>query len=445
MQLNNIDEKKFLSENDAILIAVSGGIDSLSLLYYLISLKDKYHLKLSVAHVNHKRRIKSDEEYLYIESLCQKLNIEFHGMELNPKDNYSNFHDYAHKKRYEFFYEVAKNNNLNKIAVAHHGDDNIETILMRITRGTSFKGYAGIEPITKYKDLTIIRPFLGVSREEIIAYQKEMDFKYYEDESNSHDDYTRNRFRHHIIPLLKNENPNLVEKFNQLASYINDSYELISKEAAKYIENYVIDYSFTATSFNELHKIVKEDVIKKLINSLSSNQIELTYKKNEEIILAILKPSAHKKVIIKGDYYLDRSYDKITLKKNEPLAYDYEYKITDYGTYEIPTGKVIFSPNIIKNSECIYYKLCYNNFNCIFPITIRNRKNGDKVINKGQTKKVKDLFINAKIPLAKRKMIPIFLNSNQEIIFIPTVIRKNNETENKNALYIYYIEGGKSC
>ena len=159
---NNLD-----LANKTIVIAVSTGVDSMALFHAFLSLKEKYNLRLEVAHVNHMVRCESMLEEEYIKNYCMQNNIGFHLMhlKLNPS---LNFQSYARSERYKFFDEVVKKTNAEYLALAHHAIDNMETILMRILRGSSLKGYAGIREVVNKENYLIIRPFLNILKNDII-------------------------------------------------------------------------------------------------------------------------------------------------------------------------------------------------------------------------------------------------------------------------------------
>ena len=162
-------KKGYFKKNETIVIALSGGADSMVLLDILNHLELNLHLIIS--HVNHKKRTESDIEYKNIKDLSEKLNLPFEGL-IVKKNQKVNFHDDSRNQRYSFFKAVAQKYKATKIIVAHHLDDQIETTLMRITRGTSFSGYAGIPKIRKDRNISIVRPLMDVTKQEILNYSK---------------------------------------------------------------------------------------------------------------------------------------------------------------------------------------------------------------------------------------------------------------------------------
>ena len=204
--LNNL-----LNKNDTIVLGVSGGPDSMCLLSMLLKYKDKYNLKIICAHVNHKVRKESEEEKVFVENYALINNIIFEYTELEYEDGFSE--DIARKKRYKFFDELVSKYNAKYLMTAHHGDDEIETIMMRIVRGSNLKGYAGIPKISNNGKYKIVRPLLYMSKDEIIKYLDDNSIKYVVDKSNDSEKYTRNRYRKHMLPFLKSEDKDVHLKF----------------------------------------------------------------------------------------------------------------------------------------------------------------------------------------------------------------------------------------
>ncbi len=431
-----------IKENDLLLLAVSGGIDSMVLLHYLHGISTTKNFDLAVVHLDHQKRKESFLDCQLVVDTCAKLSIECYTEKLVAKDN-ENFHDYARTKRYDFFVEIAKKIGANKIVLAHNSNDNAETILMRLTRGSSFEGYRGILAETNYKGLGIIRPMLSISRAEILAYQQLNKISFNEDSSNQEDHYTRNRYRHHIIPFLKTENPKFLEKFEQFSDYQTKAYKLIEKLAFKFLTDHLIKHkdslAIDVIAFNEIDEILKVDVIKKVINEKTNNSVELSYQNIRDIEELFINAKPHIEMFLNDNLYIYKSYNIMYFSDKKSETVDFNYTIKECQEIKLPNNSsVIITDNPNKYYGNIY-KLCYNNLDFVFPITIRNRRNGDKIITTSGTKKIKDVFINKKISMDIRNQLPIILNSADEIVWIPNVFK--TQTYGENVLYMIYQEG----
>ena len=208
-----------IEPNQTVIMATSGGPDSMALLSLL--LKTKNNLKIVCAHVNHKLRKESEAEAKMVQAYCQKNNIIFEYMEItNYKGNTEN---YARKKRYQFFQSLIKKYNSKYLLTAHHGDDLTETILMRIIRGSSLKGYGAFPQITNQEGYKIYRPLITKTKEEILKYVQKNNIPYVVDKTNESEKFTRNRIRMHILPYLKKENKNIHLKFLNFSKTINET------------------------------------------------------------------------------------------------------------------------------------------------------------------------------------------------------------------------------
>ncbi len=425
--------KNYFKNNETIVLALSGGVDSMVLLDILKSLE--LNLNLIISHVNHKKRTESDIEYNNIKTLAQNLNIPFEGLVVT-KNEKINFHDDSRNQRYDFFKAVAQKYKASKIIVAHHLDDQVETTLMRIIRGTSFSGYAGIPEIRKDRNISIVRPLMDVTKEEIIDYAKKHQIAYYEDSSNNEDIYTRNRYRHNIIPLLKKENPNLNEKIIQFKDYIESADIVLNKLKDAFIKENLFYNNVNLKAFNELDKIIKIKVLKHLVNVSTNNTVEVLYEQYISMITLCLSDSPNKKLSLGNNFNFIKEYDYIYIEKAKKIIKQ-TIEINDFGEYFISDNdSYIFSQNKIEQYNRNYFELCYNNK--VFPLYLRNRNDGDKILLKIGTKKVKDILIDQKIPLSKRDKIFVIANESN-VLWIPG-IKKSYQPECNKKIYIYEVK-----
>ena len=202
---------QLISEGDRLLVACSGGADSVALLTFLHQQKENLGIDIGCIHANHGLRDEeSDADERFVEKLCQKLIIPFYTKTLEIQEilqsENGNLQDVCRRERYHFFEQTMKEKKYNKLAVAHHADDQVESVFMGLTRGTRANGmYAK----RSFGTGELIRPLLFVTRQQIEQYLNIQQYTYREDSSNQKDTYTRNRFRHHIMPLVQEENPNV--------------------------------------------------------------------------------------------------------------------------------------------------------------------------------------------------------------------------------------------
>ncbi len=266
--LKTIEKYNMINNGEKIVVAVSGGPDSICLLNILNNIKDKLNIKIVVAHVNHSLREEANEETEYVKNFCKKLNIECYIKKVDiieiSKKNKVGTEEAGRKERYDFFDEVFSKTKSDRIATAHNLNDNAETVLMNIIRGSGLSGIKGIEEVRDYK---YIRPLIEISRKEIEEYCKEnkLDPKY--DKSNKENIYTRNKIRNILIPLLEKEfNPNIVKsisKLSELAKLDNEYFNNIIKSEYNRIklEENNNEIILNLKEFNKLNNVIKSRLI----------------------------------------------------------------------------------------------------------------------------------------------------------------------------------------
>ena len=268
----NININKYkISPIDTIIIGCSAGPDSMALLHYL---KNNTNNNIICCHINHNVRTESVKEEQYLKNYCKQENITSYTQ--------NNFENEAREKRYNFYEKILKKYNSKYLFLAHHGDDLIETILMKINRGSSIEGYAGIKEISKKNNYYIIRPFIKYTKDDLINYNKKNNITYYIDKSNENTNYTRNRFRKNILPILKKENPNIHKQFlkysNTLLEYNNYIERVIDEILPTiYEQNNIIKFMNNLSPNELMEKISKYKINKLLIEEVSIEDLFMEY------------------------------------------------------------------------------------------------------------------------------------------------------------------------
>lgn len=274
--LETIKKYNLLQEKDTVIVAVSGGPDSMCLLNSLVNLKEKLKLnKIAVAHVNHMLREEAQEETEYVKKYCENKNIEIYIRYANIKEisenNKISEETAGREERYKFFEEIATKINANKIAIAHNLNDNAETVLMHFIRGTGINGLTGIKP---YRDGKYIRPLIECDRKEIEEYCKERKLNPRYDKSNLDNNYTRNKIRNLLIPELKeNYNPNIISGINKLSRIVLKEEEYINKILLETYNEILLQkednkITINLRKFNKLDEYIKESLIIYIIAKL---------------------------------------------------------------------------------------------------------------------------------------------------------------------------------
>lgn len=273
--LETINKYKMIENGDSVIVAVSGGPDSISLLYTLIRLREKLNIKLTVAHVNHMLRDVADSETRYVEHFCECNYVDCFVKRVDVRklaeEQKIGTEEAGRNVRYDFFEEVFEKIHANKIAIAHNKNDNAETVLMNIMRGTGLSGIKGIEPVRNNK---IIRPLIEMDRDSIDKYCSDKSLFPKFDETNLDNSYTRNKVRNLLIPYIKNEfNTNFIDGINRLAELATQEDSYIESVVEKEFNDILIsensqELNLDLQKFNELHDFIKSKVIFKCINEL---------------------------------------------------------------------------------------------------------------------------------------------------------------------------------
>lgn len=415
--------------DDYIIAGISAGPDSMCLLHLLKEKTDK----IVVCHINHNVRKQSEKEEEYLRKYCEKNNIIFETMKIEKYEE-NNFENEARKKRYAFYEKILKKYNSKQLFLAHHGDDLIETVLMKIVRGSNIEGYSGIKRISKVKNYQIIRPLLPYTKNDIISYNKKHNIKYYIDSSNKNINYTRNRFRHKILPLLKKEDQNVHLKFLKY-SCILDEYDkyiksLIKQNVDKIYKNNIIYLD----ELNKLDNFLKKNTLYFIINDIYNNKSDIITDKNINNILNIIdnkKPNLS--LNMPKNKILVKEYNKLYIRENIKDNKQYKIKFKDNITINNYTFVKVDNEDLDNNSICRL-----NSKNIKLPLYLRNRKNGDYILLKGtgNKKKVKDIFIEKKLPMKERTEYPLLVDSSDNILWIPNIkksnfcIKKNENNQN---------------
>lgn len=283
--LKTIEKYKLIESGDGVLIAVSGGPDSMCLLDILNKLKEKLNIKIAVVHVNHGIREEANEETEYIKNYCEKYNIKIYVkyekvVEL-AKQNKIGLEEAGRKVRYDFFDEVLQETKFNKIAIAHNMNDKVETILMNIIRGSGSLGLKGIEPKRENK---YIRPLIEIERKDIEEYCSKNKLNPKFDKSNNDNTYTRNKIRNILIPFIKKEfNPNVIKGINNLSEIVTEEQNYLEKIVNNIYSQIKIeeDKDKVILDLKEFNK--QDTIIKKRLLLLSVNKIFGSSKNIEKI------------------------------------------------------------------------------------------------------------------------------------------------------------------
>ena len=424
--------KSYNLEGFGVLLAVSGGKDSMTMLDLFNYFKYELKLNLVVCHFNHSLRDDADRDEKFVKTQCEKYGLKFYSKKedvlLYSNENKLSTEEGARFLRYKFFDEVKRIENLEYIATAHNKNDLAETVIMRILRGTGINGLIGIQ--SERGDL--IRPILNFSRDEIEKYIEENNIPFVEDKTNFEELYLRNKIRLNLFPILKNEyNPRILDAISRLSNIAFD-YSTISREYIASKEGllwefnrdkilvYIEKLKLQSRSFRNI-------MYREFFEFISKDPDGINYKIIEEIDNLIFSKTGKyieiKNVVFKIEYDKLLIYDKNIFENLEMKFY---FENLDFSLYSTKFFDIIIEQssfdefkNLKQNKDLLFINKKYLDF-----LKIRNKENGDFLELEFGKKKLKDIFIDEKVSKDIRKNIPIFEIENN-IVWVPNIRRSN--------------------
>lgn len=379
--------QNLISPGDAVVCAVSGGADSVALLFAMYLLREKLEISLSAAHFNHGLRgAESDADQKFVEEFCRRYDIRLHIGSGKVVAGKKGLEAAARNARYAFLESLP-----GKIATAHTADDNAETVLMHLIRGTGLKGLGGIAPVRG----RIVRPMLSVTRQEVLSFLQEYHLPHAEDSSNASDDFLRNRLRHNVVPLLKNENPKFAENVSQMALRLRQDEQILSSLTAE-------DFP-CVTALRQMPDGLRRRYIRSFLEQSGVKEPEAEHVALAESLVLSDKPSATAQ--FPGGIILSRSYDR--LEKLENIAPVEQQILSCPGCAELPGVRI--------TCKAAEEAVLQTDRFTVYPhgeMVIRSRKSGDTMRLQGGTKSLKELFIDKKIPASIRCSIPVIADDD---------------------------------
>ena len=380
---------EMVQPGDTVYVAVSGGADSMALLWGMYLLREKLEIQLCAAHFNHRLRgEESDRDEAFVREFCDRWDIPLTVSSGDIQPGKKGLEAAAREARYGFLRQLP-----GKIATAHTADDNAETLLMHLIRGTGLKGLGGISPING----AVIRPMLGITRQQVVAFLEENHISHVEDSTNAGDSFLRNRIRHDIMPLLQKENPRLAENLSATAQRLRQD-EAVLAELSQFAELPAV------SELRTLSPALRSRMLERFLQQCGVPEPEANHIALAESLVFSDNPSASAQ--FPGNVTLCRNYDRlIKAAQSEPLQ---TICLPESGTVELPALglRVICSPatEIVNTTDT--FTICPEG-----ALTLRSRQSGDHIRLPGGTKSLKKLFIDRKIPAATRQLIPILCDS----------------------------------
>ena len=431
-----IDKYHMIQDGDRLIVGVSGGVDSVCLLFALLELRGIYQYDIIVVHVNHELRGKSaDEDEAFVEMLCREHKLEFVGYHVDIRNlaqvKKQSLEEAGRNARRHAFEKTFEEKRGTKIVMAHHKNDNAETLLMNLSRGTGLRGMGGMRPVCG----KVIRPFLCVERKEIEAFADRHLIAYRMDESNASDDYTRNRIRNHVLPFFEEHvNARAVEHMNEAMLQMRELQQYINRQVENaYASGVTINRDkemlINGDEFDRLDEILKGPLIIKCISKMAAKEQDIA-KAHVKAVSSLFKKQVGRKLDLPYNIEAARDYEGVTLRRNmaekkENLS---PVKIQIPGTTKIPGADMTITCTIIgKSDEFSVNSIPQKTYTKWFDydimkndLVIRTRLPGDCITidRNGNTQKLKSYLINEKVPAAIRDTLPL-ITENQQVVWIP--------------------------
>ena len=439
-----IKQQQLITEGDRLLVACSGGVDSMALLSFLIKFQQYFQIDLAVVHVDHMLRGEASEgDRLFVEQIGEKWNVPVFScaipISLFQQQEGGNSQALCRRERYRFFNEVMTKEGFTKLVTAHHADDQLESMLMALTKASSLNGLKGILPFRQLQKHFVIRPFLTVTKCDIGEYLHKEGISYREDASNEKDTYTRNRFRHHIVPILKSENNAVSSHAVQIAQQLVEDdtllMELAHSRFSKLFEQTIKNcYKVKVSAIQNEPLALQRRLILILLNYIynDSNTIQ-SYALCTAILTLLETSEGSQSLDLPENFIARRQYDEIVFERKQQSTPVSKQHLTLNEWHTVGTMRIFIGELAACDDAFLakYRPVFFTASTISFPLSVRTLKDGDRIALPGmqQKKKVSRIFIDDKIPLAKRANWPLVVDATDELLAI-TAVRVNNKFSN---------------
>ncbi len=406
-----------LSSGERVIVAVSGGPDSVCLLHLLQRISPEFNLELFVVHLNHMLREEATVEEEFVRKMAEDMSLPFYSEQIDVRallGKGETLEEGARRIRYDFLRRVSERFSASKVALGHNADDLVETVIFNLTRGTGLRGMRGIPPIRKEEKNIFIRPLINIWREEIEEYLRENQIPYMIDRSNLSLQFTRNKIRHQIIPLLIKINPRAKEAIHRLALIASEAYSLLREEAERRMEELIERRTKSLLQINlaylsSLHPALGKEALRITLGKFVGDMSEI----GSEEVERILEMEEGEALSLPGNLQARRRGETLLLRKGKGKVIPYEVTIQVPGWTSIPQAgleieaKIVEGNFLIKDPACLEVTLDMDKITG--RLVARNWRTGDKMVPLGmsQPKKLQDIFVDCKVSREERHRIPI--------------------------------------
>ncbi|WP_026394672.1 tRNA lysidine(34) synthetase TilS [Acetobacterium malicum] len=464
-----IEEQRILEAGDHVLIGVSGGADSLALLYFLDKFAERFQIAIGVAHLHHGLRgqaADADEEF--VKNFCQQRSIPFFSRQRNIQEisraKKISIEEAGRKERYDFFRIIATDQGYNRIAMGHHINDQAETMLMRLIRGTGVKGVSGIK---SSRDNLYIRPFLCLQKKEILNYCEIHKLAFRTDATNFQRDYTRNKIRLDIMPMILEINPRAEVHFNEFTKIANE-YEAFFEKYVDLIEDRILALKDNRVVIDRdlwlrEEPVVQKEILRRSIFKFKGSLKEIEYNHITAFYSLLKSDKTIWEIHFPYDIRIIRRYDRVMVAEKQKVVASIipPKRILPNKTYLFSKERLILETKFVTRDEfrkkrCFFSKETENHSEKYFDydkikdiLVLRSRQSGDYFYPTGLAgkKSIKKYYIDKKIDRNQRDEIPLLVMGAEVLWILGYAINQRflADDDTKNIIRVTYLMLGEKC
>lgn len=439
-------ERAELRSDDLLLLALSGGPDSVALLHVLRGLQPRLGFRLAAAHLNHRlRAAESDRDEEFVRELCAGLNVELVVEQASGLDPVaSNLEERARQARYEFLARAACRLGAPYVATAHHADDQAETVMLRLLRGTGVAGLGAMAPVHALPRLQgelrapkLIRPMLRVWRQEILGYLDAIGARFVSDSSNEYADFLRNRVRGELLPALERDYaPGLRRRLAALADEMRELDDFVTRAAAAELERRMRDGILGLDGFAGLHPTLAAALLRAFVASRTGSLRRFSRRHIEDLHRLCLADSPSVSIALPGGWRAERRYAALALERRpeyararvQALAARFSVPLAREGRTEVAPAHFVFDSTVVAADAAPLpadlFEACFDAATAAAGLVVRNFVPGDRISPLGMEgrRKLHDVFVDCKLARARRRSYPV-VTLKGEVAWLPGLVR----------------------
>ena len=455
---NSIMSHRMLQPGDLVVVAVSGGPDSVALCHLLHRLRHSLKVELVVAHVHHGLRgAEADQDALFVQNLSQQLGLPVVEQRLEvhswQKEHGGSLQMAARALRYQCLRQVMAEKGATKLALGHNADDQAEEILLRILRGAGQRGLSGMDPCNHRG---IIRPLLECHRQEIMAYLEDHGLAFQQDSSNLKPWCQRNLLRLELLPQLQQAfNSNLNATLLRTSKIIREEEDFWESYIASWLEEHSVIYGddgirLPIRPLLETHPAMQKRLLRRVVQQVKGDLRGFSFHHTEILLQLCRSAAANRQLDLPGEVRAEKSYDWVTVTVRAEMAEDFTFRISDYGLHLFPALNHSMAVELLDTDMPIEFSHDPNEAimdpdRISFPLTLRSCRPGDRFrpLGLGGSKKLKDFFIDSKVPKSQRRQIPILCSPDHIVWVVGHRLddRVKLTSDSSRLLRFRYLEG----